>query len=609
MQALYNYWFPKTIPSTVTSTSSMDQKDARWLAAVSARLSQTGAIESRYFRYLQNRLAQINVPADHPLLQKIQAIQSKHPLLKSLPQSSESTSTSTCETTDTLPGIQGNKLVGNFPLDVLKNIIKTQGAQFDEIVLNDVDDDLLALIAAVRPTLAGLRIITANRRADNFTDAGLNTLASLKNLTVLEINSWLAWLSPQGLENFLGTPSLQSGLTELTIYNPNLSDKGLAAIASFKALKSLEFESVFITSQGLLTLFQSPNLKTSLEKICIITNSNAGINLSINDGVLASLSTYDKIQDINLGTDWKITEPNFLSFLDSKKNLLKLNLRGTALSPEAAAKIEAMGALTSLSLNDCSKLWVGDFCNLLKNKDNVTLMSLAKAGGLLNQEYETKLALDQLSKLPHLNILYVSGSSMWNDDFDAFCIAPEMQNHLNEFYLTGAITEARSLGNLKNLHSLTVLRIDNCPKFNDDALKAIYESPLKDQLTTLQLNKVSITERSFQWINNSSSLKKLLIADSYAFSEVGRAQFFDLQNLQKNLTVLLLDDFPFPDAIVPKLAAFTSLQLLIIFNNNLLSRDGAEALSKMEDNSQGTLHVEVWYGDDDNVYRLFDGGL
>lgn len=587
--------------NTAATATTPEQKVIQWLDYVHKILSKFNAIELHQLSYIENRIKELNAPADHPLVKKVQEFRSRHPSLKPLNSAKPEIEQNLAASTQLMqiPRIRGKVLNVKCSLDATKSVISGKN-KFTEINLYDVDDMVLGLIALCHPNLETLRINTAEHFAFNFTDEGLRSIAKLQKLRILEITTWGSEATKKGFEELLSTPALQNNLRELTLCHNWITDKALNEIAGFKSLESLEFETTAMTTQGLLTLFQSASLKTTLRKIKVVTDDDPS-KVSFNDAMLNTLANYKALQVINIGSNWQITEPNLLQFLEAQKNVLCLYLRGLALSPAVAAKIGEMNAMKILRVTDCSKLSTAAIGALLHNKSNITHMSLNKV---------EDLAVDVLANLPKLNVLYLSGCGMWNDEFDKFCSAPEMKKHLKELYLTDfPIVAAASLGNIKNLGALTVLRVDGCRKFNDDALRAILESPLKNQLTTLQLKDVTITEKSNKYLNDAANLKKLLLANCYAFTEEGQAQFFDLTNLQKNLTVLVLDDFLFPDAMVKKLEAFTSLTRFCIWNNYLLTDAGAQELYNRQDNSGGRLDLVIGGGDDGSIYSLFDGVL
>lgn len=606
---LVNYFYQKPT-ATATGPSIDTTHEQKWLNSLEKQIAQKPAFELNWIKNLHEYLIKSNIPSTHPLHEKIAAITSKHPHLKNhitaspheLNAPKELPSSSSAQE---IPHIEGCKLEGKYSLNTCKEILKAQGSQFKEIILHEVDDEILALIVTLCPTITSLKINTADRMALYLTDAGINSIASLKCLTIFEFNCWVAFSNlSTAFTALLSTPAFRDQLKELKIIAQVVFEPGMAAIGQFKQLTRFEMETVGITTKDLLTLLQSKTLSATLEKLTVITNDPPQY-LSITDDMLAALTKYTNLKEINLGSNWQISEPNLLKFLDAKQNLQGITLRQLPITPNMAAKLQNMTQLSTLHFDDCSQLFVHDFCNLLNNKNNATDLFLGQAGGLFDQESTHDMAMTELSQLPNLKILNLAGMGGWSSDFDRFCTAPSMIHNIQELYLSNTQLPDRSLANIRNLQALTTLRIDNCPAFNDDTLQSLFDSPLKNQISTLQLSKVSITENSWQWLNAMPLLQKLLIANCFAISMAGRDAFFDLENLQKNLTVLLLDSFLFRDGTAPKLAAFNALNLLIVFNNSFLTKVGESTIENLETHSNGRLHTEIWYGEDDNIFRIF----
>lgn len=127
-------------------------------------------------------------------------------------------------------------------------------------------------------------------------------------------------------------------------------------------------------------------------------------------------------------------------------------------------------------------------------------------------------------------------------------------------------------------------------------------------MTTVQLKDVAITQNSFKYLNDAASLKTLLLANCFAITKEGWAQFFDLANLQKNLTMLLLDRFASPDSMADKFDKFLNLKRLAIINQPL---DVTEIykLYDRQTNSGGQFDFIYWMGPDDDgvLYRFLKG--
>jgi hypothetical protein len=311
--------------------------------------SYRGSDCPRHLLQIKSRLINSNVPEEHPTLKKIDEALLRHPRLNFNVKSALNP-TPVAAQEGVLPEVKdipiiNHKFCEKLPLDLIKKLIQERGSDLQELDLYHADDELLALIVKYCPHLTALRLRELLPFIwDNFTDAGVESLANLKDLKVLELNCWSAiYVTEKGFETLLAAPSIQAGINEITIYHPYLSAVALALISQFKNLKSLEFEAGWLTTKDLEKLFQSTTLKNTLEKINFTTNNSD--NLWISDGILTSLSAYKTIKELSLGRDWKVQEQNFLRFLESQKNLSHLSLRGIEINSAAAEKIGNMPSL------------------------------------------------------------------------------------------------------------------------------------------------------------------------------------------------------------------------------------------------------------------------
>lgn len=305
---ILNYFIPKAISTTVP-----DERDTpKWLYNAQQILSRPG-INVHFLKHLQRKVVEAKIPDNHPILGKIQEAFSKFrfstvpSLLESISQESHIMN---------LPIISGNILDVHCTLAAIKLIIKRDGDRFKTIILHDFDDEVVSLIVEYCPNVESLQLRAGYGSSQLFSDEGLVHIAKLKKIQELVIVSPLSFqVTSKGFEILLNTPILQSNLVALTLnYGPN--DKELQLLTKFKSLKFLSLFSYDITTQGLLALLQSNNLKATLEQLRFVIKYSKAF---LNDQILTELSAYTHLQSIYLDSKWQVSDPVFINFLNAKK--------------------------------------------------------------------------------------------------------------------------------------------------------------------------------------------------------------------------------------------------------------------------------------------------
>lgn len=540
----------------------------------------------------QRGVEKLNLPANHPLSIKIQRVLSDHPFLKNHLQPEDTQASLPIE----LPFISGDVLDVNNPLSAIKLMIEKEGRKFKEIIVRDFDDELIALIVKNCPLLESLILSTGYIPCISFTDKGLESIAILAHLKKLHIRSPLSVdVTFEGVTKLFKTPELQKNLIELNL-SLDLNDKALSVIAECRSLTSLALQCYSLTSKDLRSFFLSSYFKATLEILKVdIFSLHYDDKFTIDDLILEALSDFKHLKCIDLGSAWKVTDPVLCKFLEAHKDAANLTLRNLPIGEDVEAKIGDLSHLTRLNLSDCSNLWSYNFLN---NTSLVAHLNLSKAFYLFHESVE------KISRLPQLTSLDLSMERELGG-FDKFCRSSNMQNQLKVIHLYNTNVDSNSLGHVIHLKALTVLRVENCSGFNDDVMQSISNSSLQTRLTTLQLKDVYITGKSLDYLAKMAGMTGLLLANLYAMTQDDRERFFDLPNVQNNVTNLLLNQFPFPETVVDKLKMFSNLKRLGIININL-DPDHFYALQK---NAAIPLDLIFWLGPDNNgiLYRFFDG--
>ena len=160
----------------------------------------------------------------------------------------------------------------NLTIAQMKETIEAYGERFVELELNDVDDQLLALIAVKCPNLTSL---TVDSRLDSLlehlTDAGLENIGKFTKLTKLSLNILGAMnVTTDGLQKLLSLPQFQNTLKELTLITFLVNNDVLNILATYKQLSKLSVSTTSITPAGTEPFVQSANLKATLQSLELV---------------------------------------------------------------------------------------------------------------------------------------------------------------------------------------------------------------------------------------------------------------------------------------------------------------------------------------------------
>lgn len=436
--------------------------------------------------------------------------------------------------------------------------IAANGSQWQEVILDDVDDDMLASIAKNCTQLSTLRIFQKTFGSQNFTDAGLQHIAIIPLLDTLELSVWNALsISSVGLQRLLSQPKIQAGIKNLTIVTFMIGDSHLAIISQFPNLVSLSLQTCYFTPQGLTTFLQASAMKNSLQALNIATEADWG--LSYSPDVLTALAGLTRLNSLGLTGGWTIADQDLIVLLSAKPGCTSLNISGYTISQPILDQVTKMTCLQNLSMADCSK--VTDFSNFVQAQINLQTLLIGNS----NFQDEHLAVVSTYSNLSSLSLI----NSCIYQGLKEFCSAPNMIKNLQYFYLSGS-TEitSRSLGNLKNLSALNTLRIENVSYFNDETLNELSSpnSSLGTNLTTLELTGVSISDRTVQNFSKLSKLSTLMLANTYAVTKHGMQLFMSNKTLQKQFSRLYLAGQEIDHNLIVAFNEFSTLDCLYLGN-------------------------------------------
>lgn len=446
----------------------------------------------------------------------------------------------------------------NLTIPQLQALIQAQGAGWQELVLNNVDDDTMGMIVANCKQLTTLRIIdSASQLPLQFNPLGLQCIAAIPTLKTLELNLWYSCISiaSNDIQELLTQPSLQKNLTSLTVVSSLLTDDNLKAIAQYTNLESLSVQFLNrVTSQGVNALAQSASLKNTLVSINIF-----GYDILFNGYVLNGFAGFPKLIEVTFNGGWDITDPYLLSFLRVKNNLQVLGISGYPIPQSAIDQLATSSSLRNLALGDCSK--VSSFNNLTQKQTQLKTLLLDKAQNF------TWIDLSNLSKYQNLTSLSLLNTNCLDESFEAFCKSPTIVKSLQYLLLAGAntVTSTLHLGALGNLGALTTLRLQNVAYFNDDSMKLMLSyTPLIASLEALELNAVSIDNESIKRLSALKKLNTLMLARCFSVTEKGMRSFLGNTTLQASLIKLYLDGVTLNKEILKDFNNFANLQIFYL---------------------------------------------
>lgn len=441
----------------------------------------------------------------------------------------------------------------------VKTAIQTHGANWTEVCLNNVDDEMLQMMSQICTNMTSLRILEkCSAERTSFTDDGLPFIAKMTQLTTLELGIWTnVMISSEGLQDLLKQDAFVKNLKELNLMTLLSGDEILPVVSKYTGLTKFVCTMGYLTTAGLTTYLQYALHKTTLKTL----------NLNLNCTVVApealvALPSFTNLTNVAIDAKWNVTDANILTFLKAKPGLTSLELAGYALSQPIVDQIATMKELEQLCLNDCSK--VGKFDGLLDAMKNLQVLLLGEAKDFTDDNLATVACYPNLCSLSLLN------ASNIYQGLRTFCNAPAMSN-LRSFHLTGnSILTSHELSYLGNLASLQTLRLERIAFMNDDAFEEMtYKKPMVESLQALELNQVSLDDKSIRRFSRFRGLKTLMWTNCYAISLLGMSSFMTSSNLKYTLRKLYLDGVPMRWRTAEDFDDFRKLDALCLGNLNL----------------------------------------
>ncbi|VTR96685.1 regulatory subunit : Putative regulatory subunit (Fragment) OS=Gemmata sp. Wa1-1 PE=4 SV=1: Sigma70_r2: Sigma70_r4_2: LRR_6: LRR_6: LRR_6: LRR_6: LRR_6: LRR_6 [Gemmata massiliana] len=306
--------------------------------------------------------------------------------------------------------------------------------------------------------LTGLKNLTAIELTQApVTDAGLKHLADLKGLTRITLcyaNNYYAHEDLDGawLKHLAGLKKL----THLDLYSSRVTDEWLEHLVAPEALTHLDLGRASVTDEGLRHLAKVKNL----------TSLDLTLNEEVTDKGLVELGGLEHLADLNL-SQTRVTGDG-MKHLAGLKNLTSLNLSMTRVTDEGLGHLTGLKNLIDLNLYSVPGV-TNEGLKYLAGFDKLTTLDLCAA------------------KITDEGLKDVAGLK-----------------NLTTLKLCGPLTEA-GLKHVAGLKNLTTLKLW-CPEMSDDGLKHIVGLT---KLTHLDLHITPVSDAGLAHLTGLTNLTHL----------------------------------------------------------------------------------------------------
>jgi len=523
MQRIYNYFCPgaPTIQAKVAP-----------LATIAERAITHPEMYSS--EKLARKAAQLN--PDDPVKTRLEIAAKNAELIKkvstkSLPREADTTKY------DLRQGSQN-------PVDFI-GLLKQKGASLTSVELNYPTDDVFQALVDYCPNLTTLSYNTPGMNVGNYevTDAGLLKVAQLKNLTSFRFCvDEMFGITSTGINELLSSDLFVNNIQHLyiSLFLLYIDDASYPIFSTYKSLQTLYLSECNIVKSA--TLENNP-LPATLTRFTFNQYPYEGL---LTDKFLSILP--QNLVSLNIGGSWKnVSAEGFQTMQARLSKLTQLALGGDAIPRALALSITA--PLTALSLGNCSLLETTDFVTLTNNCPNLISYTIGKAPNFSN-----------LVPLPgNLKSFSLDAPKLFS-----FTAVPTTLEELTLSHIKYDYTVFSSIAQMTSLHTL---RIVKCIGFNDAAFLPILNA-IKDRITTLELNSVSITLKGALEIAKCPKLQTLVLNRLYTFSADDLSTLLNNLNLRQRIVNLYIGMIELnDDNLGPILSSFTKLQVLFLMLN------------------------------------------
>jgi serine/threonine protein kinase len=297
------------------------------------------------------------------------------------------------------------------PADVVLDPKKTYSLR----VSKSANDSHLAGLAALRG-FSGIHTLSLGHCA-HITDAGLQHLAALPDLRVLDLDS--TWVRDVGLQPL----SALSNIQDLCLNNTWVTDEGLKHLTELANIRVLNLDRSYVRFAAMLPRSAFPCLQD------LRLN-----NTAVNDVGLQHVTVHSSLQGLSLNACNNVTDAG-LKNLAALSDLQSLSLNSCNYVTDAG--MQHIGKLSKLRMLSLDSTWVRD-----AGLEHLgTLSSLKELS--LNNTWVTDRGLRQISTLSNLRVLSLGSS--WVTDM--------------------------GLQHLRALSNLESLALNSCNHVTDEGLK------------------------------------------------------------------------------------------------------------------------------------------
>jgi len=610
-------WFFGTQPSSQLGSANIEGKGEHRLIKgiideMSKNPSYLSSLTQPNLTHLKQQFLHSGVDKEHPMLQEIEKIQNNVSTQKPLEEVFISKGNGS---TDLALNASNSYIQrgGCLPDETQAELMALAG-KLEEISLCSSSDALLDMIATHFPLLKTLRFKensiyeNSSQTIGALTSQGLESLAKLQHLKHFEWQpSREYFVSDDSLQKLFSLPNFQEQLVTLKISNLHISDALASILNQYHNLIEFDLDISGSSSDGgvttpqiLVKLFQSTNLSASLKKLTLHAGTIYPLNWTFSDSsyFIHYLCSYRNLRHLDLSARGALfSSLEMQTLLTALKELETFLFDAVPFDDLMCYSMREMTGLKTLALKDCSKMSDEGYFALMQGK--VFLQELSLGNALVVND--TSKLLNQIAEIPNLQKLSLDRVN-FTDGLEALCTA-NTQKELQSLSLSNIPLAARKFGSLTKLTALTALKVDNCCKFNDESLRLLAESRLRNTLRVLELKDVSTSHFAINLLAKLE-LEHLAVIRSPAWTYMDYSSLLKNGILHRTLKTLCLDEAAISDKDANAFKEFFNLRALLLANSSLTPYGaGMNTISRLaKDNN---LQLLIANGETD-VSKLFE---
>lgn len=401
-----------------------------------------------------------------------------------------------------------------------------------------VTDEHMPLLANLQE-LRTLNLRGTTKNGPGITDAGLESLAELRNLRVLELSANFA-ITNSGLKSLQNLTKLE----DLNLSGTRISNAGLEYLKNLRSLRHLHLNYAFThretgerigcTQEGLPALWGLPieelhgvdvNRK-GLRYLAGLTHlkSLPGVFIQPADSDLVHLKNLTRLESLSVGLSDGWSDTSRLETLAAMQGLKALEVSG---EPAADGEFDARSLAALVKLSALERLRLGRISDVgiehLPESPQVRLLDLSvseiKGPGLaylaekfpqlealsLDPTTLTMSGLEQLPTLTHLRMLHLDGIPFRGEGLSHLCPQAEFKQALKEQLRDDTLS---ILQKTPHLQEISLKRMN----LTDAALAHLVHTPA---LQVLNVQGTNMTDAALVHLRQLPELRDLMIEGTH----------------------------------------------------------------------------------------------